>query len=85
MVGDSLYWSFCPSSNPFKVIVKEWDKNRKERHVNFASDLDTGRIAHVVPDSIKFKVILIRFNLELKQAIYKVLHFGFKVNCIYAE
>lgn len=38
-------------------------------HVKFASDLKPGRIANVVIDSIKFKVILIGFNLELKQKL----------------
>lgn len=35
--------------------------------VTFASDLEPGRIVNVVTDSIKFKVILIGFNLELKK------------------
>ena len=37
--------------------------------VKFASDLKPGRITNVVIDSIKFKVILIGFNLELKRKI----------------
>lgn len=44
------------------------------------SDLNPRRTVNVVTDRIKFKVIFIEFNLELKpKNIDKVLHFGFKM------
>ena len=66
MEGGGYHWSSCLSPNPFNIVVTQWDKGRKDLHVGFASDLNPGRIANVVTDSIKFKVILIGFNLEPK-------------------
>ena len=65
-VVGSYYWSFCLSLNSSNIVV---GKNKKDMRVKFASDLKPGRIANVVIDSIKFKVILIGFNLELKRKI----------------
>lgn len=66
MEGGGYYWGSCPSPNPFNIVVTQWDKGRKDLHVGFASDPNPGRIANVVTDSIRSKVILIGFNLEPK-------------------
>lgn len=51
-------------------------KNGKNMHFKFARDLKPGRIANVVADSIKFKVILTGFNLEPKQKNMKSYSLG---------
>ena len=66
-------------------VVTLGDKNRKDLHVRSTSDLKPGRIANVVTDSTKFKVILVGFNLKPKPTKYTVFHLGFKINCTYAE
>lgn len=76
--GDSYYHNFCPILNSLNIIAKEWIKTHKIS--NLPSDLNPRTTANVVTDSIKFKVIFIKFNLELKpKDIDKVLHFGFKM------